>query len=128
MLNSYDIESMKRDVNGIIGDWSDTVEIWKLLPDDQQPGWNPLMREVSGDKIYDKRTNITVERRDVHVSELESNQGGDRYTGVSVLCVPDDIPVDHDCIFILAGDTTTQWRVHAIKDRLGENMVTIFKL
>jgi hypothetical protein len=127
LLNNRDRKLIDQDVSSVIHDWSNTIEIWIPLPKEQQPGWNRLMNEISGEIQYNRRVGILVERRDQPLSELETNVGGDKFKGKSILCIPTDIVVGYDCLFILDGDTSNPWRVQEIKPRMGENQVTIIK-
>lgn len=127
MLNDRDRIIMAADTKGIIMDWPCQIEIWKLLPDEQQPGWDPIMHEIIGEKQYNKRI-CTVKRRDIPESQLETTTSGPQYNGASDISIPSDIDIDVDCLFILDADYDNIWRVKSIKPRFGKNIVRVVKI
>lgn len=128
MLNNRDYQMIEDDIESIILDWPSTVEIWKLLPDEQQPGWDPIMHEVVGMPEYDKRTNITIMRRDIPLDGLETNVGGKKYNGESIISISSKINIDKDCLLILDSDYNHLWEIKSIQPRMGENIIRIFRL
>ena len=47
MLTQYDIEMMKNSVMDILTSWGMTANIFIPKSEDEQPNWNPIMREYT---------------------------------------------------------------------------------
>ena len=61
ILTPYDIEFMKSSVRDVIDQWHTTITIMQPLPVDKQPNYNKLMKEFTGDVLYET-ISISAER------------------------------------------------------------------
>lgn len=134
MLNTHDISQMEIDIYEVLSDWEDRVEIWNMLPANQQPDWDPIMREIVGETRYNKITNVPAERRDITLHSNITTNAGDDDVGRAVICISSiykdnngfaPITINIDSIIIFDGE---QWRVSTINPKLGEIMVGINRL
>ena len=115
MLTQYDINMMEDTVMDILESWGTKAKILIPKPEDQQPNWNPLMREYNGNIEYDIIDNVPAERLEV-VNEYHTNvnqtKAGVRsessilykfpsiFNGKPLIITPDMIFIFNDDIYI----------------------------
>lgn len=136
-INKRNLRDIDIAVNGIINDWSTLIQIWNIKPENEQPGWNPMMREIVGEIQYDKQLNVPVQLTDMVPVELETDVGGNKFIGEIILYVPlkyiheerpVSINVSEFSLFILDEDIESPWRVKTMKRLPGEHIIRIIKM
>lgn len=136
MLTEYDISVMEKDVRDILVSWNTTVNIIIPKPIEEQPNWNPIMHEFTGEVIYDTLTNVPAERKDlmnIYLKDIKvEDNTGERTYGYEVFSIPttfNNIPlnIDKECIFII-DNSDDRYHVKSMRPRIGENIVIISKL
>lgn len=133
MLTQYDINMMAGTVMDILKSWGMTVTILVPKPEDEQPNWNPIMREYTGDIIYDNIENVPIERLEV-VNEYHSDRGqmkAGTKTESSILyklpAIFDGKPlvITPDMIFVFNDNPKEKYQINTIRERVGETIVDI---
>ena len=139
MITEKDLARMMNDVDSILNDWAVECTISTPLPLDLQPGWNPIMRELSNTipTAYEVITTSAEVRKKDSDSQVESDVAGDRITDritINIMLTATDkdgnvIPttVTYDSIIQLGG-YEGRWRVITIKPGIGEIMVKVDKI
>lgn len=143
ILTPYDIEYMKNTVRDIISQWHTTITIMQPLPEDKQPNYNKLMREYTGDVLYDTIV-IQAERKDIvnnYTNNLppDDTEYGEKNAGTILYAIPNIVPVlDSNGIqigirqfkpdkraIIAIDDTEDRYYIQSMRDRIGEILITI---
>lgn len=133
MLTQYDINMMETTVMDILTSWGMKVNIMVPKPEDQQPNWNPLMREYTGDIQYDIIEDVPIERLEV-VNEYHSDRSemkAGTKTESSILyklpVIFDDKPlvITPDMIFIFDNNPKDKYHINTIRNRIGETIIDI---
>lgn len=133
MLTPYDINMMQDTVMDILTSWGTTVTILVPKPEKEQPNFNPIMREYTGDIEYDIIENVPIERLEV-VNEYHDNRSqmkAGTKTESSILyklpIVFNDKPliITSDMIFVFDNDYTKKYHINTIRNRIGETIVDI---
>lgn len=131
MLSKYDIEWMEKSVQDVIKNWQCSITIYSKLPLDEQPNYNPLMREFTGD-YYCSKLDIDAERKDI-VNNMTNDPGTDTLDfgksndGVILYAIPNTVngvsykPSLYDVI--TNGDGNVYF-IRNIRDRIGETLIT----
>lgn len=143
MLSKHDIEFMKESVRDVIDQWHTTITIMQPLPLDQQPNYNKLMHEFSGDALYETLV-VPAERKDLvnnYTNSVPADETsyGKKNAGVMLYAIPNVIPVFDDNgnqigvkryipnkdSIIVVDDTDDRYYIESIRDRIGEVLITI---
>lgn len=143
ILTPYDIEFMKNSVRDVIDQWHTTITIMQPLPVDKQPNYNKLMKEFTGDVLYET-ISISAERKDI-VNNYTNNmppddtEYGEKNAGTILYAIPNILPVldsngiqigirqfkpDKDAI-IAIDDTEDRYYISSMRDRIGEVLITV---
>ena len=127
MLTPYDISVMESDVSDIIKSWSTKVEVWDPKPEDEQPNWNALMREYTGEPAYNILYIPYEERSPQNIASLDVkvNMAGDKIDSQQVITIPQEYDLNEFMIFIYKGE---QYHIKWMKSRIGETIVLLYKL
>ena len=132
MLNAHDIRWMEDTVQDVIKSWMCSITIYSKLPIEEQPNYNILMREFTGD-YYCKKTIIDAERKDI-VNNMTNDPGidtldfGRSNDGTMLYALPNVIngekykPSLYD--IITNGDGEVYF-IRNIRDRIGETIITV---
>lgn len=124
-------------VDSIINDWATLIQIWNIKPKEDQPGWNPIMNEIVGDIKYDKQLDVPAQLTDMVPVLLETDVGGDKFTGELILYIPlkyeynektITIDINQNSLFILDDNIKSPWRLKTMKRLPGEHIVKIIKM
>lgn len=151
VLNSHDISFMENSVMECINQWNSSIDCVRPLPVDEQPNWNSIMLEYSGDISYTRFT-IPAERKDLTNYYSDSidpakSAYGDRDDGTLMYAIPITIPSrdvnnnlilddsgrmimiafrpHEDDLYIVNGD---KYHVRIVKDRIGESLLVLYRL
>lgn len=117
----------------ILKSWGMTVDILIPKPEDEQPNWNPLMREYTGDIEYDITYDVPVERLEV-VNEYHSNRNkikaGTKTDSSILYKLPmmfngNPLIITPDMLFVFDKDYTKKYHINTIRERIGETIVDI---
>lgn len=130
MLTSHDRDIMAQAVREAINEWDLKLTIFKPLPVEQQINWNEQLHEYSGAIEHNKYINVVAERKDQQNMVIYNlniaTQAGDSADGTLIFSVPNIYTfIDEDCRVLYNGE---QWRIHTIKERIGENIIIVRKL
>lgn len=145
MLTPFDIEFMKNSVRSVIDEWNTKILILEPLPLNEQPNYNMLMHEYTGEIKY-KEILMNAERKDIVQNttnrlSVDDATYGMRNAGTMLYSIPNIIPVfDEDghqtgieqyrpnteSIFII-DDTTDRYYLKNMKDRLGETLIELVR-
>ena len=132
MLNNHDIAWMENTVREIIGEWDTTINIYSKLPLNEQPNYNHLMHEFTGDS-YCTILIIQAERKDI-VNNMTNDPDSDnldfgkKNLGTFLYAIPDVldgkqyIPSLHDLVTIGDGEV---YYIRNIRNRIGETLITV---
>lgn len=143
MLSTGDIEFMKNSVRDIIDQWHTMITIMQPLPLEFQPNYDKLLREFTGDVLYDT-ISIPAERKDIvnnYTNDLSPNdtEYGEKNDGVILYAIPNIIPVynkdgiktgikqfkpDEQAI-IAIDNTNDRYHIISMRDRIGETLIMI---
>lgn len=143
MLTTGDIEFMKNSVRDIIDQWHTTITIMQPLPLDKQPNYDKLLREFTGDIVYDTIV-VPAERKDIvnnQTNDLppDETEYGEKNAGIILYAIPNIIPIrnedgieigvkqfkPHKDSVIIIDDTTDRYYIKAMRDRIGEILIII---
>lgn len=149
MLNAHDIRWMEDTVREVISEWNTKISIYSRLPLEEQPNYNHLMREFTGDS-YCKVLTVIAERKDI-VNNMTNDPDPDNIdfgrkdNGTFLYAIPDVIkvtettkdengndvshevekkysPTLHDVVTIGDGEV---YYIRSIRSRIGETLLTI---
>lgn len=133
MLTQYDINMMRDTVIDILESWGTTATILSPKPEDQQPNWNPLMREYTGKIEYNRLENVPAERLEV-VNEYHEDRNvikAGTKTESNILykfpAIFDGKPliIKPDMIFIFGNNDEERYHINTIRNRIGETIVDV---
>ena len=133
MLTQYDIAMMENAVMDILESWGTTAKILIPKPEDEQPNWNPIMREFTGDVEYDVLENVPVERLEV-VNEYHNNvsqmKAGTKTESSILYKFPakfndEPLVITPNMIFVFDGNDAEKYRINTIRRRIGETIVDV---
>ena len=133
MLTQYDINMMKDTVMDILTSWGTTVDILVPKPEKEQPNFNPIMREYTGDISYDIIENVPIERLEV-VNEYHADRNqmkaGTKTESSILYKLPvwfNDKPlvITPDMIFVFKNSPKEKYHINTIRNRIGETIVDI---
>lgn len=133
MLSQHDISMMKDTVMDILGSWGMTATILILKPENEQPNWNPLMREFTGDVEYNVIEGVPTERLGV-VNEYHQDRShvkaGTKTESSILYKFPSEfngspLVITSDMLFMFNGDTTKKYHINTIRERIGETIVDV---
>lgn len=133
MLTQHDINMMASTVMDILGSWGMTATILTPKPKDEQPNWNPLMREFTGDVKYDIIKNVPAERLEV-VNEYHQDRthmkAGTKTESSILYKLPAEfngkpLVITSDMLFMFNGDNTKKYHINTIRERIGETIIDV---
>lgn len=133
MLTQYDIDMMEGTVMDILRSWGTTVNILVPKPEEEQPNFNPIMREYTGDVMYDTIEDVPIERLEV-VNEYHADRNhmkaGTKTESSILYKLPalfNDEPliIRPDMIFIFKDNPKNKYHINTIRERIGETIVDI---
>lgn len=136
MISPRDMDMMARDISEIRGDWAVSAYIRTPKPIDQQPDWNPLMRESASLQYYEQHDVQVEVRRRAREQQLEIDVAGDKIGDALMVFVSPtyelngevlNTVVTDESIFVLS-DRDGEWRTRSVRPQIGEIMVEISKL
>lgn len=133
MLTQYDIAMMRDSVMDILKSWGTVATILMPKPEDQQPNWNPLMREYTGDIEYDMLENVPVERLEVvneYHNDRNQTKAGTKTESSILYKFPaefngEPLVIKSDMIFMFNGNTEDKYHINTIRERIGETIVDV---
>lgn len=143
VLTHGDIEFMKNSVRDIIDQWHTTITIMQPLPLDEQPNYNKLMHEFTGDAAYEIIV-ISAERKDIvnnYTNNLppDDTEYGEKNAGTILYAIPNVLPIlnnngrqigvrqfkPHKESIVIVDDTQDRYHIVSMRDRIGETLITI---
>ena len=133
MLTQYDINMMENTVIDVLKSWGTTVNILVPKPEKEQPNWNPIMREYTGDIAYDIIENVPVERLEV-VNEYHNDRSlmkaGTKTESSILYKLPTmfngrPLVITSDMIFVFDSNPKDKYHINTIRNRIGETIVDI---
>lgn len=143
ILTHGDIEFMKNSVRDIIDQWHTTITILQPLPLDEQPNYNKLLHEFTGDAKYEVVV-ISAERKDIvnnYTNNLppDDTEYGEKNAGTILYAIPNILPIlddngrqvgirqfkPHKESVILIDDTKDRYHIVSMRDRIGETLITV---
>ena len=133
MLTPYDIDVMKTTVMDILESWGTRANIYIQKPEDEQPNWNPIMREYIGDIAYDILEGVPAEKLEVvneyqadtsHIKAGNKTESGIQYKFPTIF---NDKPliITSDMLFTFDGNENDKYQVNTIRNRIGETIVDL---
>jgi hypothetical protein len=145
MLNSWDLQFMKDSVREVIGQWGDSITVLSPLPIDQQPNYNKLMHEFTGEIKFNNIT-IPAEHRDIvnnNTNDIDVNSVdyGEKDEGAILYSIPDVIPV-YDASGVQVGtqkykpgvydiitidNSNDRYFIKSMRDRIGEVLILLYR-
>jgi hypothetical protein len=143
MLTMGDIGFMNNSVRDIINQWHTTITIMQPLPLDEQPNYDKLLHEFTGDVLYETIL-MPAERKDIvnnYTNDLPPDdiEYGEKNAGKILYAIPNVIPVydengvkigikqfkPHKEAIIVLDDTNDRYHIISMRDRIGEILITI---
>lgn len=143
MLTMGDIEFMKNSVRDVIDQWHTTITIMQPLPLDKQPNYDKLLREFTGDVLYETLL-IPAERKDIvnnYTNDLppDDTEYGEKNAGTILYAIPNIIPVydennvkigirqfkPHKEAVVIIDDTEDRYHITSMRDRIGEILIMV---
>ena len=133
MITQHDINMMSSTVLDILESWGMKVNILVPKPEEEQPYWNPIMREYTGDISYNVIENVPIERMEV-VNEYHSDRtqmkAGTKTESSILYKLPamfDGKPlvITSDMIFVFSNNPKNKYHINTIRERIGETIVDI---
>ena len=133
MLTQHDISMMESTVIDILASWGTTVNILIPKPEKEQPNFNPLMREYTGDISYDTIEDVPIERLEV-VNEYHMDRGqmkaGTKTESSILYKLPTwfnnkPLTITSDMIFVFKDNPKEKYHINTIRNRIGETVVDI---
>ena len=142
MITNHDRDGMKKDIESIILDNITYVEIWTPKPMNEQPGYNPLLEEISDvtTVLYNKLLMVPADIVDMPgVQLVVDSPGGRKHMGQCFVHFPlnykygggiiDVIVTDDSIIHMQNGPLVEEWRPKSIKyNRTGETIVQVIRV
>lgn len=143
MLTTNDIEFMKNSIRNIIDQWHTTIAIMQPLPLDKQPHYDKILREFTGDVLYETVL-VPAERKDIvnnQTNDLppDDTEYGEKNAGTILYAIPNIVPIydengiqigirqfkPHKESIIAIDDTLDRYHIVAMRDRIGETLIII---
>ena len=133
MLTPYDVNMMQNAVMDILTSWGTVVTILVPKPEKEQPNFNPIMREYTGDIEYNAIENVPIERLEVvneyHNDRNQTKAGVKNESSVlyklPVIFDGKPLIITPDMIFVFDNDYTKKYHINTIRNRIGETIVDI---
>jgi hypothetical protein len=113
------------------------------LPLDKQPNYDKLLREFTGDVVYET-ISVPADRKDIvnnYTNDLtpDDTEYGEKNAGTILYAIPNIIPIydengnkvgikqfkPHKQSVIAIDDTTDRYHIVSMRDRIGETLITI---
>lgn len=133
MLTQYDINMMSNTVMDILQSWNTKAKIFIPKPEDEQPNWNPVMREYTGDIEYYILNDVPTERLEV-TNEYDGNRShikaGDKVESSVQYKFPiefngEPLVITPDMLFVFNNNDKEKYQVSTIRNRIGETIVDV---
>lgn len=133
MLTQYDISMMENTVMDILASWGMMVNILIPKPEEEQPYFNSIMREYTGDIVYDIIEDVPIERLEV-VNEYHSDRSrikaGTKTESSILYKLPawfnnKPLVITTDMIFVFKDNPKEKYHINTIRNRIGETIVDI---
>lgn len=133
MLTQNDINMMKDTVMDILKSWGTVAKIFIPKPEDEQPNFNKIMREYTGDIEYDILENVPAERLEV-VNEYHSDRnvmkaGTKTESGIQYKFPAEfnnkPLVITPDMIFTFDNNDNDKYHINTIRKRIGETIVDV---
>jgi hypothetical protein len=123
---------MEDTVRQVIGEWNTSLNIYSRLPLDQQPNYNHLMREFTGDSFCTLIT-ITAERKDIvnnmtNDPDIDNLDGGIKNDGTLLYAIHnviDGVPYKPSLHDIVTNGDGEVYYIRSIRDRIGETLISL---
>lgn len=141
ILSASDINRMGADVRDAITDWDAPVTIKVPKPIVSQTNYNDLMREFTGEILYDEYSVGGEWRSKAENKQLNIDVSGDSMINKSILVLPDtlyaDPPDNTESIntisicskdTIILDDTGRKYRVSSIRTNIGQVSLELLQL
>lgn len=133
MLTKQDVTMMEETVTDILESWGTKATILKPKPEDEQPNWNPLMREYTGDIDYIVIEDVPVERLEVvneYHTDRNQTKAGVRTESSILYKFPTvfngkPLTITPDMLFIFNGNDKEKYHINTIRNRIGETIVDV---
>lgn len=134
MLTQYDINMMEEQVMEILESWGSKATILVPKPENEQPNWNKIMREYTGNIKYNRIDNVPTERLDVvneyNIADMSYVKAGNKTEASSLYKFPvrlngEPLEITPDMIFMFNGDETKKYHINTIRKRIGETIVDV---
>lgn len=117
----------------ILTSWGMKVNILVPKPEKEQPNFNPIMREYTGDIQYDIIKDVPIERLEVvnEYHDSRSHMKAGTKTESSILYkLPawfnnKPLVITPDMIFVFDDNPKDKYHIHTIRNRIGETIVDI---
>lgn len=143
ILTTGDIEYMKNSVRDVINQWHTMITIMQPLPIEQQPNYDSILKEFTGDVEYET-ISISAERKDIvnnYTNDLpaDDTEYGQKNAGTVLYAIPNILPVfdehgkqtgirqykPHKQAVVAIDDTTDRYRIQSMRDRIGETLILL---
>lgn len=143
ILSKADINFMKESVRDVINQWHTTITIMQPLPIDEQPNYDKLMREFTGDVVFETLV-VPAERKDIvnnYTNDLppDDTAYGEKNAGTILYAIPNVIPIldengnqtgvrqfkPNSEAIIAIDDTKDRYHITSMRDRIGEVLITV---
>lgn len=133
MLTPYDIKVMETEVMNILESWGTTANIYIPRPEDEQPDFNHIMREYTGDVVYDILENVPTEKLEVvneynqhrtHIKSGDKTESGIQYKFPAIFNGK-PLKITSDMLFTFDGNEDEKYQVNTIRYRIGETIVDL---
>ena len=141
MLSKHDLEWMSDTVARTITPWDGYMTLKRPLPEDQQPNYNKMMREYTGEIMYELIEDIPTESLDMTNINHESTDvgiGGDKINGDAVYCIPKkytnkrgdmvEVKPEPFDIVLLSEYQDNIYRISDMRNRIGEIILILRKI
>ena len=124
---------MENTVMDILTSWGTKVNILVPKPEKEQPNWNPLMREYTGDIQYDIIENVPIERLEVvneYHSDRNETKAGTKTESSILYKLPTifnnkPLIITPDMMFVFGDSPKEKYHINTIRNRIGETIVDI---
>jgi hypothetical protein len=138
MLSDGDIKRMGADVRNAISDWDASVVIKMPKPINEQPNYNKLMREFTGDVVYNEYPISGEWRSKAENKQLNTSVSGDSMVNKAILVLPDIFNVDITTVIntidvctkdsVIYDDIDRKYRITSIRTNIGQVSLELLQL
>lgn len=133
MLTQHDISMMSDTVMDILKSWGMSATILIPKPEEDQPNFNPVMREYTGDIEYNRIDGVPVERLEVvneYHDDRKQTKAGTKTESSILYKFPaqfkgEPLVIRPDMLFIFDDDINNKYHINTIRKRIGETIVDV---